>query len=75
MTKSLKERKVISGEYFCRRKMAFLIFSLKFQNNIQVEEFYNMILEFKEVEDIRTERYDKLLLWIGFKKYKYWDDH
>ena len=43
--------------------MALLIFSLKFQNNIQVVEFYNMIFEFKEVEDIRIERYNKLLLW------------
>ena len=52
--------------------MTLLIFSLKFQNNIRVEEFYNMILEFKEMEGIRIERYDKLLSWIGFKKYKYW---
>lgn len=55
--------------------MALLIFSLKFKNNIQVEEFYNMILEFKEVEGIRIERYDKLLCGLGFKKYKYWDDN
>ena len=43
--------------------MALLIFSLKFQNDIQVVEFYNMIIEFKEVEDIRIERYNKLLWW------------
>ena len=58
--------------------MALLIFSLKIPNSKipkipKIEEFYNMILEFKEVEDIRIERYDKLLLWIVFKKYQYWD--
>lgn len=62
MTKKLEGEKVNIWRIFQEEKDGITT-CLTFQNNIQVEEFCNMIFEFKEVEDIKIERYDKLLLW------------